>query len=333
MVDALIAQHRQNAPSARFAQILIVLICVIGCFAGLVNGQTSARSTYGSIQGTQTGSAAAASASANTTRPLGTRAVFGLPKDGMQVNSIYIGFLPDWSKESPIDINRALGKTASIVGDYIYIGSPNARNPFSQMTYHSPDVIKLRGELCFANLPFYHPRAHLCTPDFSVYAPAILPWFSLDQWTSDLSNELASVCARLNQQGLTVWLRFAYEMNGFWMPYGEDPTTYISAYTSVWNAVQNNPQANQTYLLWSPNIAGGDVDSVLGYTPYYPGDDMVDIAGISYYFTGRDKMFNTMPDSDEFINGFDSFYKLYGKRKPIVISETSAPHVRFCSCI
>ena len=47
--------------------------------------------------------------------PLGTRAVFGLGEQWMQLNSIYIGFLPDWSRETPIDINRALGKSVAIV--------------------------------------------------------------------------------------------------------------------------------------------------------------------------------------------------------------------------
>jgi beta-mannanase len=42
-------------------------------------------------------------------------------------------------------------------------------------------------------------------------------------------------------------------------------------------------------MLWSPNIAGGDVDGPQGYTQFYPGDDVVDIAGLSFYALGEDK--------------------------------------------
>jgi hypothetical protein len=108
----------------------------------------------------------------------------------VQHNSIYIGVLPDWAVEGPIEINRALGKTISIIGDYIYC-TLSSRAPFDQMRYHSPDVIRLR--------------------DYSVYAPAILPNFPLSQWTLALSEELAASAAVYNRQGVSVWLRFAYE--------------------------------------------------------------------------------------------------------------------------
>lgn len=116
--------------------------------------------------------------------------------------SIYIGVLPDWSREGPIQVNRALGKAVAIVGDYINCGLPTPS--FAQMRYHSADVISLRGS--------------------SVYAPAILPNFSLEQWTDAMSASLAQSCLALNQQGVTIWLRPFYEMNGDWMAYGLQPT-------------------------------------------------------------------------------------------------------------
>ena len=60
------------------------------------------------------------------------------------------------------------------------------------MVYHSSAVVYLRGS--------------------SVYAPAILPNFSLDQWTDAMSASLAQSCLSLNQQGVTIWLRPFYEV-------------------------------------------------------------------------------------------------------------------------
>jgi hypothetical protein len=45
-----------------------------------------------------TGSQGGHNSTNTTTIPLGTRAHHGLGEDWMQVNSIYIGFLPDWSR-------------------------------------------------------------------------------------------------------------------------------------------------------------------------------------------------------------------------------------------
>lgn len=113
-------------------------------------------------------------------------------------------------------------------------------------------------------------------------------------------------------------------MNGSWMAYGLKPEIYVSTFRSLANAVRANPQANETYMVWAPNIAGGDVDGLEGYSQYYPGEEYVDIAGLSFYFSGEDKTQNTMPAQNEFRSGFQSFYDLYGDRHKIVITETSA---------
>lgn len=175
---------------------------------------------------------------------------------------------------------------------------------FSQIGYHASEIGKLAG--------------------ISVYAPAIIPSFPLSQWTPSLSQSLASECKSLNQRGITVWLRFAFEMNGYWMAYGLDPTTYINTFRDVANAVR--AVTNTTYMLWSPNIFGGATDSLQGYSQYYPGDSYVDLAGLSFYSSGDNGDRNTVPDSNLFSSLFTPFYKLYSSAHWIVISETSAPY-------
>lgn len=135
------------------------------------------------------------------------------------------------------------------------------------MRYHSPDVIRLK--------------------DHSVYAPAVIPNFPLTSWTSEMSSELAENAAYYNTRGVPVWLRFAYEFNGEWMSYGLNPEVYKQKFREVAAAVRANTDCNSTYMVWAPNVAGGDVDSIRGYTPYWPGDDVVDMVGLSFYFSGR----------------------------------------------
>ena len=61
--------------------------------------QASSSSSSNGSSGSGSGSSNSTGASStNTTRPLGTRAHHGLGQDWMQKNSLYIGFLPDWSR-------------------------------------------------------------------------------------------------------------------------------------------------------------------------------------------------------------------------------------------
>lgn len=87
--------------------LLLYCACILTCLTAIVSGLPQS--------GNADNRNATASNSSSSVVPLGTRAVFGLGKDWMQKNSIYIGFLPDWSRESPVDINRNLGKAMAIV--------------------------------------------------------------------------------------------------------------------------------------------------------------------------------------------------------------------------
>jgi len=220
----------------------------------------------------------------------------------MQKNSIYVGVLPDWSREGPLQVNRALGKSFSIIGDYINCQLPSPS--FAQMVYHSSAIVYLRGS--------------------SVYAPAILPNFSLDQWTDAMSASLAQSCLSLNQQGVTIWLRPFYEMNGSWMAYGLQPTQFIAAFRSVSRAIR--AVTNSTYLVFAPNIASGSVDGLQGYSQYDPGAEYYDLAGISFYYAGANNVQNTVPDAGTFSGGLQSFYDIFASKAPIIITESSSPY-------
>ncbi|KAK4704236.1 hypothetical protein P7C70_g1974, partial [Phenoliferia sp. Uapishka_3] len=154
-------------------------------------------------------------------------------------------------------------------------------------------------------------------------SPAVLPQFKLELWTQAMSNTLASQMASLNAQGITVWLRFAYEMNGAWMDFGQDPVEYVAVWQQVVTAVR--AVAPSTYFLWSPNIYAPSVGGISGYSEYYPTAAYVDLAGISYYSLGGNQVQNDLAGPTDFSDSFQTFYDTYSPAHPIVISETSAP--------
>lgn len=162
-------------------------------------------------------------------------------------------------REDPIDINRELGKAMAIIGDYIDIYENDIS--LSQAQYHSAAVLRLQG--------------------LAVYAPAIRPRFTLDKWTDDMSEAVANMARNFNRQGMPVWLRFAWEMNGGWYEYGLDPDNFKSAWINLTNKVRAT--TNETYMLWSPNVRYGETESNVGYQPYYPGEQCEQSACIRLY--------------------------------------------------
>ncbi|BGP58186.1 hypothetical protein JCM8202v2_005847 [Rhodotorula sphaerocarpa] len=251
---------------------------------------------------------------------LPVRSAPGLPSNGLVSNGIHLGFLPFWSQENPQQICSALGSCAAVWGDYWNI-SPgdggSGKGMLPQASYHVDAIQRVvSGDVK------------------GVYAPAVLFGGSMDQWDSGLTQRLVDTLSTLNKRGITVWLRFCYEMNGQWMPYGDQPQQFVKVWRELTNAVRDG--TTDTYMFWAPNLWTGAVDSDQGYTPYWPGEQYVDVAGLSLYWFGPDKSINQVPKSDAFKNNLQSFYDLVtgsgpnrlglSQAYPVMISESSAPY-------
>ena len=52
--------------------------------------------------------------------------------------------------------------------------------------------------------------------DRPVFALALMPSEGLDSITPEVAERVARKMGELNAQGITVWLRYAHEMNGEW---------------------------------------------------------------------------------------------------------------------
>ncbi|KPV73393.1 glycoside hydrolase family 26 protein [Rhodotorula graminis WP1] len=264
--------------------------------------------------------AAAVVHAAPSSSSLPVRPLPALDPSAMNSNGIYVGFLPQWGVDEPSDIIRALGRSPAAVGDYLVFGPDDTS--FRQVDYHLSEVLDAaKGDVK------------------QLYIPAILFNGRMNEWTPELSTALAQKMRGLNRQGVTVYLRFCYEMNGGWMQYGLQPVDYVSTWRSVTNAIR--AVTNETFMVWAPNVMP-DVadDDVQAYEPYWPGEEYVDVVGLSVYSFGPQRSINQVPPDNEFRNSFQKFYDLVSPSSssssdnPLgltqayspIVAETSAPY-------
>jgi hypothetical protein len=128
----------------------------------------------------------------------------------------------------------------------------------------------------------------------------------------------------------TVYVRFAPDMNGTWVGWGQQPSLYRTAFRAVADAV--HARMANAVMVWSPAWGGDypfqpertaeteqlrDLDSDGNglvnslddpYEPYYPGSDAVDWVGLSVYHddTAGGEAVNSLPTPTEFLDRLGS---------------------------
>ncbi|MDD9268239.1 glycoside hydrolase family 26 protein [Paenibacillus sp. GCM10023248] len=116
--------------------------------------------------------------------------------------------------------------------------------------------------------------------------------------------------------GIPIFLRYASEMNGAWVPWHGDPETYIEKFRLIHDIMAE--EAPNVAMVWSPNFSPANT-----IDDYYPGDAYVDWVGFSLYNTpfssGQEKLDSTVIDT------FAPLYDRYS-HKPIMISEGAIAH-------
>ncbi|KAA1109659.1 hypothetical protein PGTUg99_030160 [Puccinia graminis f. sp. tritici] len=158
-----------------------------------------------------------------------------------------------------------------------------------------------------------------------------MPVEGLENVTPEIAGNIARKMQMLNAQGITVWLRFAHEMNGDWYVWGQKPALFLEKWKLVTAAVRS--VAPKTLMLWAPNSGfGKDQDALLGgYTKYWPGGEWVDMIGLSFYHYGGHERANVLPSPTEAQDTIKDFVKLFGSKnhdRPVVLAETAASYTR-----
>lgn len=116
--------------------------------------------------------------------------------------------------------------------------------------------------------------------------------------------------------GIPIFLRYASEMNGEWVPWHGEPQKYIEKFRLIHDIMAQ--EAPNVAMVWSPNFWPPDT-----IDDYYPGDSYVDWVGLSLYST-------PFSSGKELLKGtvIDTFAPLYDRysHKPIMISEGAIAH-------
>lgn len=140
------------------------------------------------------------------------------------------------------------------------------------------------------------------------------PRFGLDDVQDD--EYVRRFAREAKASGIPIFLRYASEMNGAWVPWHGEPQKYIEKFRLIHDIMAE--EAPNVAMVWSPNFWPPDtIDS------YYPGDAYVDWVGFSLYSTPysseKEQLQGTVIDT------FAPLYKRYS-HKPIMISEGAVAH-------
>lgn len=125
---------------------------------------------------------------------------------------------------------------------------------------------------------------------------------------------LRGFARKLKESGLPIFLRFAGEMNGEWVPWHVEPQRYIEKFRLVSRVMRE--EAPNVAMLWAPGYIPENYDA------YYPGDEWTDWVGISMYldwFASGDP--NQPADRDSPLDMVKGIHQRYAARKPIMIAE------------
>jgi hypothetical protein len=129
---------------------------------------------------------------------------------------------------------------------------------------------------------------------------------------------IRSAAERLAAYREPMLLRWAWEMNGDWFEWdgshnGSDPDAYVRAYRRIHRIFRAAGAANVAFV-WSPNWNSSPDAAWNRMERYYPGDQYVDWVGVSGY--------NFFAESPRTL--FRHVVRAYGRKKPIMLSETAA---------
>ncbi|KAH9454826.1 hypothetical protein Pst134EB_014886 [Puccinia striiformis f. sp. tritici] len=234
----------------------------------------------------------------------------GLNSSNLHRGGVAVGFLPGFRERiapnAVRDINNLLPAPMAIVGDYIHLAEHDPN--LSALDLHLPHI--------------------LSAPGNPVWQIALQPSEGLEKVTPYVADRIASKMAWINSHGITVWLRFAHEMNGDWYGWGLKPELFRQKWRMIAQAIK--ARTHGTYMLWAPNVAFGTYEDSIrgGYSRYWPGADTVDISGLSFYHFGGEARLNVLPRPGEVLEKLQQFSELYGtgQGKPIVLAETGAAY-------
>jgi hypothetical protein len=330
---------RKSAAACAFALMLSSLV-VLSCGAGPdaeSSDANSAPAANGSAAATEAGGEASATtaptnggdpgSTGSGSRFAGTGDRPPAPDPRKAGNALYWGATigehltgeqAPWDMNAVAKFERKVGKRLSLIGFYI---------PFADCTGGSCEPY------AFPTTPLDNVRNHGAIPFLSWSSdssPSRLsqPRFQLRDVAAGRHDRLIrSWAIKARNWGHPFFLRFNWEMNGFWFPWGagvngnDNPADYIRAWRRTHRIFDRVGATNATWV-WCPNV--DFTRKLQNLKSLYPGNRWVDWTCLDGFNWGK------RPDSagwQSFDEVFRSTYKRVVKlapRKPMVIGEVAS---------
>ncbi|WP_248926674.1 stalk domain-containing protein [Paenibacillus hamazuiensis] len=217
------------------------------------------------------------------------------------------------------------GKLAKFEPEYgLYIGMYSEQDP--EMLNYFTRAEKVYGKphaifLAYSQVGKEFPKQHAMRAK-EAGAALQIGWEPTGGLDTVADNDYLRRWARdAKASGIPIFLRYASEMNGDWVPWHGDPQKYIEKFRLVHDVMAE--EAPNVAMVWSP----GDVPAYSMHA-YYPGDDYVDWVGVSLYtepYENGDPQQANMQGTSP-VERLDELYRTYADRKPLMISETAVSH-------
>lgn len=216
------------------------------------------------------------------------------------------------------------GKLAKFEPEYgAYIGMYSEQDRLMGNNYSRSESVYGKNHAMYLTYPRFEmnvPQSYIRRAGTAGAAMQIAwePTNGLDEVVD--GDHLREWATTLRDAGIPIFLRFACEMNGSWVPWNDEPKKYVEKFRLVADVMHK--VAPNVAMVWAPS----DVPKY-SMSQYYPGDEYVDWVGVDLYTEPYDygdpntSMMQTSP-----VERLDEVYKLYADRKPIMICETAVSH-------
>jgi hypothetical protein len=207
-----------------------------------------------------------------------------------QPDEVWFGPDLDWSSDSPDGYAGRLGATPSLYEQ--------------TLSYPIDDAAAKE----------WRTAARAVATQGSVLVLSLLPSKPLDDLTAADAEVAEALLAEIHDQyGTQQLVRFAPEMNGTWISWGQRPTAFVNSFRQFANIVHGGD--SEALMVWAPSygsgypfgLAEGRLDSITAndlarldtdddgeitetddpYQPYYPGDRAADWVGLTMFYFGK----------------------------------------------
>jgi hypothetical protein len=235
---------------------------------------------------------------------------------GAWIGSQLTGTAPPFDMSAASKFGQMTGKAPSI----LEFGSPFADCTTSPCSYYEfPtgyfDDIRAKGAIPFLSW------SSASTPE-----GATQPNFQLsDLIGGAYDNYIRSFASQAKAWGHPFFLRFDWEMNGNWFPWGEgvngnQPGEFVTAWRHVHDIFTSIGATNATWV-WCPYA-----NRTNNFASLYPGDQYVDWTCLDGYNWGTNPALpRTWKSFDElFGSAYDQIVETIAPDKPVVIGETAS---------